>query len=1023
MKRTCTVLLLIILFSLPNFAQTKNQEWRADWVITWEYISASNTVEQNKASIRTVLDNMKAANKNAVLWQIRQGGTAYYQSSYEPWGPYAGGTYPGFDPLQYAIDEAHKRGMELHVWFNCFAVGTSTGSPAQKHPEWICRDQAGNPMTSNLALSPGMDSVRNYTLKVAMEVVRKYDIDGFHCDYVRWNEYSSTKTSQKFAHQQENRPFDGDIPEEQIKDLKNNQASRYLYDTDHPYSAGVPSGYSTWDEWWRTSVTNFVHRLHDSVQTVKPWVRVSVAALGRYNWGSWNGYYDVYQDAALWFNNGYIDQLTPMSYHWSDGAGFYDMLVGGGAQSWGNWIQPGITAKRMFTTGPGSYLITNFPKHAEIVNSCRTVPWNDGFQFFSYGTWLDKDYFTTAGTTFFAKNTKPRSMVFVETPATPSIVLSKTDSLHYKLTVTPNGVQSAKKWFVIYRSPNTNFDKDTSEIFKIVYSDTAFTVNFDFNGLQNFNDKYRYSVTMANKYWNESAFSNIVATDVIPSYAPVVVSSIPAQNDTADVTTGLVFKFSKELDASTNYLTAINIVPSLSLSGYTLTNGGKTLTYQKASNYSFDTQYTITLTNAIKDVNGKQIDGNGDGVPGDPFVLHFRTSIHDITGPSIVVSTPNPNDQDVDIETPINLSMSEKVDSSTVIAANISLKKNGQQITSYFVHNKVDGKSVITIKPSESLACNTQYSITLKKEIKDLWGNLMNADTTINFKTASYKYTTSTMIDNFNDVTGWAQPTFSGSTEGVIPVQCVFGYSTTNYLPGSSPAKSAYMTYAWDLTATNHLIREYLSTGTPRNITFDTTKVLQVYLYGDSSLNQFRFALDEGDGTSWPNHEVSKWIPIDWYGWKLVEWPLSDTSLVGTWIGNGKLDYPLYRIDSFQFTNQPGSDSTGIVFFDNLRAVKKDFTTGVAYEDKVVNNFMLYPNFPNPFNPSTTISFDIAKSGLVKLEVFDILGRHIKTLVNSPMQAGAYHVTFDASKLASGKYIYRLSTPDYQTSRIMVLIK
>ncbi|MDP4116353.1 MAG: family 10 glycosylhydrolase [Bacteroidota bacterium] len=1023
MKNFYTVLLLTILYCLPHFPQVKNQEWRADWVITWEYINGSSTVDANKARIRTILDNMKAANKNAVLWQVRQGGTAYYQSSYEPWGPYAGGTYPGFDPLKYAIDEAHKRGMELHVWFNCFAVGTAQGSPGQVHPEWICRDQNGNPMTANIALSPGMDAVRNYTLKVAMEVVRNYDIDGFHFDYVRWNEYSSTKSSQKFAKEQENRAFDGDIPDAQIKDIKENLASRYLYDADHPYSAGIPTGYTTWDQWWRASVTDIVKRMHDSIQTVKPWIRLSGAVLGRYNWGDWNGYYDVYQDAALWFNNGYMDQLTPMSYHWQDGTGFYNMLVGGGTQSWGNYIQPGITAGRMFTTGPGSYLITNFSKHAEIVNACRTVAWNDGFQFFSYGTWLDKDYFNTAGTTFFAKNTKPRSVKFVSTPTSPVVALAKVDSLHYNLTVTPQGMPISKSWFVVYRSTNTNFDKDTSEIYKIVYADSAFVLNLAFTGLQNYNGQYRYSVAMANRYWNESAFSNIVTTDNIPSYAPVVASSTPKQNDTVDVSTKLIFNFSKQLDASSNFLSAISVVPSTAISGYTLTNGGKTLTYTPAASLAFDTPFTVTLNNAIKDVNGKQIDGNGDGVPGDPFTLHFRTILHDVTGPRIVASDPVVNQQDVDVESPINLSMSEIVDSSTVTASNVILKKNGGVVAAVVLHTKINGKSIVTVKTAASLACNTDYSITLKKEIKDLSGNLMFADTTINFKTKSYQYTTKTMIDDFNNVTGWEQPTFSGSTVGVIPVSCNFTYTTANYLPGTSPAKSAYINYAWDMTATTHFIREYLSTGTPRNITFDTSYVLQVYVYGDSSLNQFRFALDESVGTTWPNHEVSKWYPIDWYGWKLIEWPLSDTTYTGTWIGNGRLDGTSYRIDSFQLTDQPGSDSTGRIYVDNLRAVKKEYTTGVFYQNKIVQNYKLYPNYPNPFNPSTTISFDLAKSGSVKLEIFDILGRHVKTLVNKEMKTGSYQVVFDASNLSSGKYIYRLSTPDYQASQIMILIK
>ena len=81
---------LILLLSVRGWSND-NEEWRAFWVVTWEYISKSRTVDENKARIRQVLDYTKSANMNAVLWQVRQSGTAYYPSSYEPWGSYAGG--------------------------------------------------------------------------------------------------------------------------------------------------------------------------------------------------------------------------------------------------------------------------------------------------------------------------------------------------------------------------------------------------------------------------------------------------------------------------------------------------------------------------------------------------------------------------------------------------------------------------------------------------------------------------------------------------------------------------------------------------------------------------------------------------------------------------------------------------------------------------------------------------------------------------------------------------------------------
>ena len=139
------LLLIVFVFSFipTSYAnQNTNAEFRATWIVTWEWINGNNSVDGNKNLTRTILDNHKKANMNAVVWQARQGGTVYFESSYEPWGSYAGGRRPGYDALAYAIEEAHRRDMEFHAWFNVFHTSsTSPGTPAGDHPEWICRER------------------------------------------------------------------------------------------------------------------------------------------------------------------------------------------------------------------------------------------------------------------------------------------------------------------------------------------------------------------------------------------------------------------------------------------------------------------------------------------------------------------------------------------------------------------------------------------------------------------------------------------------------------------------------------------------------------------------------------------------------------------------------------------------------------------------------------------------------------------------------------------------------------------
>jgi len=317
----------LTIFSLAP-AQSGSEEFRATWVISWDHISPSDSPSDGKTRIREILDNHVDANMNAVFFQVRQSGTAYYNSSFEPWGYYAGYDSPGYDPLAYAIEQAHLRGLELHAWFNTFQTSsTYSGTPSAEHPEWVCRDRSGIPMDAYRALSPGLEDVRNYTIAVAMEIVNNYDIDGLHLDYIRWNEHSNGNNQIPISHEDELKRLDGIISDDELNALQE-RTGRYLYDINHPYSGGTPSGFNSWEEWWRNSVTTFVQTLHDSIQSVKPFVRLSTAVLGKYNWSSWQGYGTVYQDGALWFNEGYVDQLTPMHYHWTNATGFHDMLEG-----------------------------------------------------------------------------------------------------------------------------------------------------------------------------------------------------------------------------------------------------------------------------------------------------------------------------------------------------------------------------------------------------------------------------------------------------------------------------------------------------------------------------------------------------------------------------------------------------------------------------------------------------------------------------------------------------------------------
>lgn len=1036
MKRITTILLLMLF--CQNLFAGDNAEFRATWVITWEHINSGLSPEQNKANIRKILDNHQQANMNAVLWQVRQGGTAYYHSSYEPWGYYAGGQNPGYDPLAYAVEEAHKRGMELHAWFNVFQTSSTVpGAPAAKHPEWICRDQSGYPMTSSICVSPGLAAVRAYTIQVAMEIVRKYDIDGLHLDYVRWNEYSNSLLSQNLAKAAEQRPqLDGMITDEQMQDLEENLAGRYLYDIEHPYSAGVPQGFPSWEEWWRWSVTEFVRVLHDSIQSVKPWVRLSPAALGKYNWSGWQGYGSVYQDAALWFNEGYVDQLMPMHYHWTTGTDFYNMLAGNTSESWGPYIQKGISQGRLFSTGPGSYNFADqkvWYRHPEVIAKVRTVPWNDGFQFFSYGSWDDYNYWDEAGATFFQRKTKirPTKLIQANPPDAPTIAIVKLDSLNYQITVTPPASISSDQRYAIYRSPDNSFDLNQDEIQDIHFGTASYSFVDRFSGNQEYNDAYFYAATTLDRFWNESEISSIVQSDPIPSFAPIVVATNPSAGDTISVNSFIIFYFSKTMNPN-SFAGAISSSPAIEIDRLIWSNGNKTLTVDVKDNFAYATSYTMTIGTLAQDVNGRSIDGNGDGIGGDPFVLQFHTRQIDNIGPIVIATRPDSHggDANFDIDDVITIVFDELIEPKTVFDSTLVLSKNGTKISTQTMVTAVADRSIIDLKAYEPLAPATDYSLLLRDTITDTVGNSMSSGLEFSFRTAAESYTEMKLIDNFTNSGYWEQPSYSGSTSGIVVANTSFGYSKDIYLPGSATApihkRSAFISYQWAATepAGGYLLREYLSNGAPRDVRFDATYILQCYVYGDGSNNKFRFSLREVDGQGYAL-EVSKWITIDWYGWRLLKWDLSDPNSVGTWLGNEIMDGKSYYVDSFQLTHDSNGSLTGRIFVDNLRAVKKSSEPVSAPDENpaAIATFRLLQNYPNPFNPTTTIPFDLPNQGRVTLNVYDLLGRSVITLLDENVAAGHHEIQFDGSQFASGIYFYRLEFAGQIKNRSMVLVK
>ncbi|MGA9407328.1 MAG: family 10 glycosylhydrolase [Bacteroidota bacterium] len=292
---TPAALLILYLFSLnflsllslqaqPDIAAPK-WEVRAVWLTTAGGADWPKTydVTAQKKSLVEIFENLQKKNFNTVFFQVRSRGNTFYKSQYEPWAAELTGTLgqdPGWDPLEFAIEEAHKRGMEIHAWFNVAKVYNSGQPPLsspphilRSHPEWA------QLYDGEWWVDMGRPEVRQYTENLVMELVRLYDLDGIHFDYLRY-------------------------PGEKFDD----------WNTFRSYGDGAER-----DEWRRNNITLFVREMYKQIINEKPMMKVGSAPLGIYKpipgaESGFSGYAELYQDARLWLQEKIQDYVAPQLY-------------------------------------------------------------------------------------------------------------------------------------------------------------------------------------------------------------------------------------------------------------------------------------------------------------------------------------------------------------------------------------------------------------------------------------------------------------------------------------------------------------------------------------------------------------------------------------------------------------------------------------------------------------------------------------------------------------------------------------
>ena len=297
MKKYICFLILIWTVAFTQ-AQSPKHEVRAVWLTTIGGIDWPHSYQSNaqKEELLHILDQLKKAGINTVLIQTRVRGTTIYPSTIEPWDGCITGTpgkRPSYDPLQLVIDECHKRSMECHAWVVTIPVGKWNKLGCQqlrkKYPKLIKR------IGEDGYMDPEQAQTGDYIASICQEIVKNYDVDGIHLDYIRYPETWKIKVSR-------------------------------------------PQG--------REYITSIVRKINKVVKSEKPWVKLSCSPIGkyddlrRYRAGGWNARTAVCQDAQAWLRDGLMDALFPMMYF--QGNNFFPFAIDWKEQSYGRIVVPGL---------------------------------------------------------------------------------------------------------------------------------------------------------------------------------------------------------------------------------------------------------------------------------------------------------------------------------------------------------------------------------------------------------------------------------------------------------------------------------------------------------------------------------------------------------------------------------------------------------------------------------------------------------------------------------------------------------
>jgi uncharacterized lipoprotein YddW (UPF0748 family) len=412
------------------------REFRGVWVATvdnidWPSKPGLSTRDQQR-ELRALFDRAADLRLNAVIFQVRPSADALYQSKLEPWSTFLTGRQgrapkPSWDPLSFAVKEAHARGMELHAWFNPYrAKHPADKSPAASTHVSRARPELVRRYGTYLWMDPGDQRVRQQTLRVVLDVVRRYDIDGAHIDdyFYPYPEGSA------------------DFPDE-------TSYRRYT-------EAG---GMLARGDWRRANVDSLVHELYVEIKRIKPWVKFGISPFGIWRPGyptsvrGLDAYDRLYADARKWMNEGWADYFTPQLYWRTDAPEqrYLDLLAWWiGENRMGRHVWPGNFTSRATTAARSVWAPSEVVAQMLLTRQQPGASGNVHFSMKAFG--LSSVLSTVLASDVYADRAlvPPSPWLADSAPPQPRVT-AKRSSMRWELSLTPAEKSVIRLWTVRWR--------------------------------------------------------------------------------------------------------------------------------------------------------------------------------------------------------------------------------------------------------------------------------------------------------------------------------------------------------------------------------------------------------------------------------------------------------------------------------------------------------------------------------------------------------------------------------------------